>query len=155
MGEGVVAVGSYHPCPVCSLDRTFLHVLCVKRGRFPQVSQCSWDQPEHHFMCSLLRWSLRTRGQENIARSLSGPFSREGRWRLPVLRELWIWFHLNFSSSLGRKGVTWPERILNIASTRKGGWTLVLFAGSKQFSNKILLSSLFLKHHENLASRTI
>ena len=27
MSEGAVAVGSYHPCPLCSPEKTFLHRL--------------------------------------------------------------------------------------------------------------------------------
>ena len=119
-----------------------------REDAFPQDSRCSWDQPEHHFMYNPLKWPFRDSGSRKHLRIFdSGLFSREG-W-VETASSSWALnrFHLNFSSSLGRKGVTWPERILNIPSARKGGRTRVLFVGSKQFSNKIGCCSLFLKPH--------
>lgn len=46
---------------------------------FLQVSRCSWEQPEHHFMCSPLKWPFRGSGSRKHSQMFdSGLFSREG-----------------------------------------------------------------------------
>lgn len=98
--------------PLSPLGRAFLRGLQrgEERGHISSCSPCCWDRHGHHFTFSRLKWRFR----ESTSRKCSQIFdlslcSREGR-----TETVNSWWALNsillkIFSSLGRKGVTWPE----------------------------------------------